>query len=208
MFPGFVPHYTTTVSTPHLQIRTVSKLLRTLYPAQDLRCANLLAYSVVRVVFFECAAARAFESLAQSTSRHGVVVETAQTHTMHKGVWNVSLNLHADVTTVLEIPGWNNRVSLYYDVSVAGMNNNGVGALRRIQGGLDVPEVFHTTHLVRSPAERQQFEAWAQSRQPQTVEKWHKAFGKMHTELASNTCVMFADMLGEPVVPDDEWSVE
>ncbi len=68
------------------------------------------------------------------------------------------------------------------------MNSDGV-MLRHVQDGLDVPDVFHTSPLVRSPAEWQQFEDWTQNRQPQAVEEWHKTFGQIHTDLVSNDCV-------------------
>ena len=91
---AFTPHYTTTVSTPHLQIRVDNKLLCVLYPTQDLRRENLLVYIIARSVFFEGTVSREFEALAQSMPRPGVVDGTVHTHHVQGRVSRVAQVAH------------------------------------------------------------------------------------------------------------------
>jgi len=197
------PNYITDVSTPALNIRAASKLFRELCPVVELRRVNQNAYKNTRVFFFEDAAAKTFESLMDSWPWKGVVDGTVQAHIMYKGMSHIRINVHADITTIPGVPGWNNRCSLHYDVSVVGTDNNGVSIERNTEGGLDIPEVFSTKPLDRTPDEKQDFQDWADNRQPLVVQKWYKNFVKMHRELASAGSIMFTDMLDEPEIADD-----
>lgn len=197
------PHYITDVSTPTLNIRAASKLFRELCPVVELRRVNQNAYKNTRVFFFEDTAAKTFESLMDSYPWKGVVDRTVQVHTIYKGTSHIRINVHAEITTIPGVPGWNNRCSLHYHVSVVGTDNNGVSIERNIEGGLDIPEVFCTKPQDRTPDEEHDFQDWADNRQPLVVQKWYKHFVKMHRELESKGCIMFTDMLDEPEIADD-----